>query len=118
MNETNKKRLENLINEAAVKMDMPSAAELAAFLDDNGVIAAPVRIGQEVYVGLSKVFTDEDEDEDEIFAWTVKGVGIDEKGRCCAFDICGDWYIVGDVCCRLTKAEAAAIALGWIEVSG
>lgn len=73
------------------------------FLDANGVIIAPVKIGQVVYAALPSIFTDEDS---IVYAWEVKGVGIDEKGRYIAFNSHGEHYTVGEESCRLTREEA------------
>ena len=109
MRKTNRDRIEELILSGLRSIEeVPVASPLsplATYLSENGVIAAPVKIGQEVYAGLSGVFEDE---EDEIYPWTVKGIGIDNEGRYIAFNDNGEIYVVGDVCCRLTKAEAAA----------
>lgn len=103
MNETNVTRLTQLIIEAESRIDRPNSVQLAEYLSENGVICAPVKIGQVVYAGLSKVFTDEN---DEVLAWVVKGIGIDEKGRYYATSEDGEDFVVGEECCRLTKAEA------------
>ena len=77
--------------------------QLADHLLKNGVIAAPVKIGQTVYAAIPKIFGD---DESIIYAWEVKGVGIDEKGRYIAFNSYGEHYTVGEESCRLTREEA------------
>jgi hypothetical protein len=103
MNETNVTRIMQLIIEASSKTDEPSALDLAEYLSENGVIAAPVKIGQTVYAGLSSIFSGE---EDEVIDWEAKGLGIDEKGRYIAFDSYGEHYTVGEESCRLTIKEA------------
>jgi hypothetical protein len=103
MNESNVTRLTQLIIEADQEIESITPYELAEYLAGRSVIAAPVEIGQEVYAGIPKCFTDE---ESCVYAWKVKGVGIDEKGRYVAFNSYGEHYTVGDVDCRLTIAEA------------
>lgn len=103
MNESNVTRLTQLIIEAESRIDRPNSVQLAEYLSENGVICAPVKIGQVVYAGIPKCFANE---ESSVYAWEVKGVGIDEKGRYIAFNSYGEHYTVGDVDCRLTKAEA------------
>lgn len=103
MNETNVTRLTQLIIEAESRIDRPNSVQLAEYLSENGVICAPVKIGQVVYAGLSKVFTDE---EDEVLPWVVKGIGIDEHGRYIAINSFGEQYIVNSENCRLTKEAA------------
>ena len=103
MNESNVTRLTQLIIEAESRIDRPNSVQLAEYLSENGVICAPVKIGQVVYAGLSKVFTGE---EDEVRSWVVRGIGIDEKGRYYATSEDGEDFVIGEDCCRLTKAEA------------
>ena len=103
INETIVNRLESLIIDASKEMDMPSARELAEYLSENGVICAPVKIGQVVYAAIPKIHGDE---ESIIYAWEVKGIGINEKGKFIAFNSFGERYIVGEESCRLTKEEA------------
>lgn len=103
MNESNATRLTQLIIEAESRIDRPNSVQLAEYLSENGVICAPVKIGQVVYAGLSKVFTGE---EDEVLSWVVCGIGIDEKGKYVAFNSHGEHYTVGDVDCRITREEA------------
>lgn len=105
MNKTNTKRLEKILRERmeGLAVDEHDAKELAQHLTDNGVIAAPVKIGQTVYAGLSSIFSGE---KDEVVDWEVKGLGIDEKGRYIAFNSYGEHYTVGEESCRLTIKEA------------
>ena len=78
------------------------AGLLAEYLAESGVIATPVKIGQMVYAALPRVFFD----ESIVYAWEVKGLGVDEKGKYIAFDEYGEHYIVGEESCRFTKEEA------------
>jgi hypothetical protein len=103
INETIVSRLESLIIDASKEMDMPSARELAEYLSENGVICTPVKIGQTVYAALPRVFYDE---ESIVYAWEVKGLGVDEKGKYVAFNEYGEHYTVGEESCRLAKEEA------------
>lgn len=103
INETIVSRLERLIIDASMEIDMPCARELAEYLAGRSVIAAPVEIGQKVYAFLSAVFTDE---EDKIISWEVKGIGLDEKGRLIVFTEDGEHFTLGEESCRLNYSEA------------
>lgn len=103
MSETNVRRLEELFHIWLCNGEGSEKMDLFDFLDANGVIAAPVNIGQTVYAALPRVFSDE---ESIVYAWEVKGLGVDEKGRYIAFNEYGEHYTVGEESCRLTKAEA------------
>lgn len=103
--EKNINMLEALLKErmAGLMFLENDARSLAEYLAEKSIIVAPVKIGQVVYAGLSKVFTDE---PSVIYSWEVKGIGIDENGRYIAFNSYGEHYVVGGESCRLTKAES------------
>lgn len=103
MNESNVKLLEALVDKGLYDGDICDPSDLADFLDKNGVIVAPVKIGQVVYAAIPKIHGDE---ESIIYAWEVKGIGINEKGKFIAFNSFGEHYTVGEESCRLTKEEA------------
>ena len=103
MNETNVKRLEELFFKWLRFEEGSDEMDFFDFLSANGVIAAPVRIGQVVYAAIPKIHGDE---ESIIYAWEVKGIGINEKGKFIAFNSFGEHYTVGEESCRLTKEEA------------
>lgn len=67
----NQKELEALLNEAAERYDAPDMAQIAEYLVDNGVVAAPCKIGDKIY---SLVHLD-DEDRTIIDTLTVTEVG-------------------------------------------
>ena len=67
----NQKELEALLNEAAERYDAPDMAQMAEYLVDNGVVAAPYKIGDKIY---SLVHLD-DEDRTIIDTLTVTEVG-------------------------------------------
>lgn len=103
MSETNVRRLEELFHIWLCNGEGSEKMDLFDFLDANGVIAAPVKIGQVVYAAIPKIHGDE---ESIIYAWEVKGIGINEKGKFIAFNSFGEHYTVGEESCRLTKEEA------------
>ena len=76
---------------------------LADKLTKAGVLVPPVKCGDKVYAACPKITS---WDEDIIDEYTVRGVGINDKGEVFVLDSSNEINVIGDMYCNLTREEA------------
>lgn len=107
MNDIIVNRLEQLLKErmAGLVITHHDAGILAQYLADNGVIAAPVKIGDTVYIALDPKYND---GEGCVCTYKVCGVQLNKDGKLCVLDGGNEPYEIDSLDCRLTREAAEA----------
>lgn len=105
MNEIIVNRLEQLLKErmAGLVITHHDAGILAQYLADNGVIAAPVKIGDTVYIALDPKYND---GEGCVCTYKVCGIELNKDGKLCVLDGGNEPYEIDSLDCRLTRDAA------------
>lgn len=105
INETIVNRLEALLKErmAGLIFTERDAGSLSEYLAKSGVIAAPVKIGDTVYLALDPEYND---GEGCVCSYKVCGIQLDNKGKLCVLDGGNEPYEINSLECRLTREAA------------